>query len=490
MTELNKQKNIIFYLILSIFFALTIQQFPFFKGNSLHLLHAIKNFDFNKLQNDWVANQTNHLPLFTYFNHILLKFLPINILHIVHFFLLLSCPFFLFLICKIEFSNLNRRYLSLIWFSVFILVYHEHSFFGGVAGQDIINEGYQPASFGVLFYIGIYLFLIKKNFYAVIFICLAASFHPTYILHSGFLMLGISTYFFLKKKFKELFKVLALYSFLILPITIYIINNFLLIDKQLLIEGQNILLNRIPHHALIENWFSYKDIFSLIIYFISLFLIFNNKRIFIPFSIFGLISIFVTLVQFLIENQSLAVAFPWRASVFLMPISTMIILSFFIQKFFEKRLNPKIFGITLFIFLFSFYFTKNHFIDDKNKNFYKKIELTKKINENYSSIDRLLVPVNLTYIRMNTGLPIFVDWKHFAFKYNEIIFWKQRMNLTENFFESTSYEDQIKNLSYISKIEKVSHVLINKKKVFNDCKDLINDEIYSLINVQECFAQY
>ena len=94
MTELNKQKNIIFYLILSIFFALTVQQFPFFKGNSLHLLHAIKNFDFNKLQNDWVANQTNHLPLFTYFNHILLKFLPINILHIVHFFLLLSCPFF------------------------------------------------------------------------------------------------------------------------------------------------------------------------------------------------------------------------------------------------------------------------------------------------------------------------------------------------------------------------------------------------------------
>ena len=91
---------------------------------------------------------------------------------------------------------------------------------------------------------------------------------------------------------------------------------------------------------------------------------------------------------------------------------------------------------------------------------------------------------------MNTGLPIFVDWKHFAFKYNEIIFWKQRMNLTENFFESTSHEDQIKNLNYISKIEKVSHVLINKKKVFNDCKDLINDEIYSLINVQECFAQY
>ena len=489
MIELNKQKNIIFYLILSILFAFTIQQFPFFQGNSLHLLHAIKNFDLNKLQNDWVANQTNHLPLFTYFNHILLKFLPINILHIVHFFLLLSCTFFIFLICKIEFSNLNTRYISLVWFSVFILVYHEHSFFGGVAGQDIINEGYQPASFGVLFFIGIYLFLINKNYYAVIFICLAASFHPTYVLHSGFLMIGIGTYFFSKKEYKNLFKVLTLYSFLILPITIYIIYNFLLIDKQLVIEGQNILLNRIPHHALIENWFSYKDIFSIMIYVISLFFIFKNKRIFIPLSIFGLISIFVSMVQFLSENQSLAVAFPWRSSVILMPISTMIILSFLIEKYFTKKINTKIIGVSLFIILVSFYFTKNHFIDDNNKYFYKKIEITKKINKNYNSIERLLIPVNLTFIRMNTGLPIFVDWKHFAFKYDEIIFWKKRMNLTESFFESKSYEEQRTNLDLINKIELVSHVLIKKENVFSNCNDLIDDKIYSLINVQECFPQ-
>ena len=110
--ELNKKNEIFLYLLLSVLFAITIQQFPFFKGNSLHLLHAVKSFEFNKLQNDWIANQTNHLPLFTYFNNIILRIFPINFLHIVHFILLTLCSLFLFLICKKEFPNLNKSEIS------------------------------------------------------------------------------------------------------------------------------------------------------------------------------------------------------------------------------------------------------------------------------------------------------------------------------------------------------------------------------------------
>ena len=106
MFELSKKKEIIFVLLLSILFAITVQQFPFFKGNSLHLLHAIKNFEFNKLQNDWIANQTTHLPLFTIFNHFLIKFFSTKILYFIHFLLLSSCSYFLFLICKTHFQNL------------------------------------------------------------------------------------------------------------------------------------------------------------------------------------------------------------------------------------------------------------------------------------------------------------------------------------------------------------------------------------------------
>tara|TARA_B100000035_G_scaffold81037_1_gene67952 strand:- start:8592 stop:10061 length:1470 start_codon:yes stop_codon:yes gene_type:complete len=485
--ELKKQKEIYLYLLFSFLFATTVQQFPFFKGNSLHLLHAIKDFEFNNLQNDWIANQTDHLPLFTFVNKLFLKIFPINFLHIIHFSLLLFCSFFLFLICKNIFPNLNKIFQSILWFSIFIFVYHEHSLFGGLAGQDIINEGYQPASYGVLFFIGIYLFLIKKNFYATLFICLSASFHPSYVLHSGFLMIGILSYFFFQKEYKKLFKILISYSIFILPITLYIIYNFLLLDKEIITEGQNILLKRIPHHALIDNWFSYKDILSILVYVVSLFLIHNNKRAFIPLFFFGFFSIFITLIQFFTEINSLALIFPWRASVFLVPLSTMIIISFFLQKIDIQKSKFNLFSIFIFIILWIFFFVDNHFIKNSNKVFYDKLKLTQEITKNYNSIERILIPVDLTYIRMNTGLPIFIDWKHHAFKYNEIIHWQKRMNLAKNFYASNNLEKQKSILVDINKIETITHILINKEKLNHNCDDLINHGEYSLVSVINCY---
>ena len=73
--------NKIFFIIfsLSVIFALTIQQFTLFKGAFVVLIHALEIFNDNKLQNDWIANQTDHIPLFTYFNYILIKFFSVKI---------------------------------------------------------------------------------------------------------------------------------------------------------------------------------------------------------------------------------------------------------------------------------------------------------------------------------------------------------------------------------------------------------------------------
>ena len=487
MLKIIKEKEIVFYLILSILFAITIQQFPFFKGNSLHLLHAIKEFDTNKLQNDWIANQTNHLPVFVYINNIFLQFFSVKILHLIHFSLLVICSLFIFLICRNEFQNLNKTSLLFLWFSMFMLIYHEHSFFGGLAGQDIINEGYQPASFGVLFYCGIYLFLIRKYFFAILLICISASFHPSYVLHSGLLAFGFCFYLLLVREFKSLLRLIIYYIILILPITLYIILNFLLLDKELIQIGQNILVERIPHHALIENWFSSKDFFSILIYLISLLTIYKNKKIFVPLTIFGFSSILLSIFQILTESNTLALAFPWRASVFLMPISSMIIISFLLNKFLLNKNNMNLFSVSFFIIVFLFFFGKNHFIENDNQKFYSKLELVKEINKNYDNIERILIPVKISYIRMNTGLPIFIDWKHHAFKYDEIIIWKKRMDLAQKFYQADRYENQKEIITNINYIENISHILIKKKNFKFGCKNLINHKIYALINAKTCF---
>ena len=484
----SSYKELIYLLFLSLIFALTVQQFELFKGNANHLIHSIKEFDDNKLQNDWIANQNHHLPLFTYFNNLLIKIFSKDIIHIIHYLLLGTTSFYLYLISKKLFPKLDTKNLKVMWFAIFIFLFHENSFFSGVAGQSSIDAGYQPASFAVLFFVGIYFFLIEKNFLSILFICLGASFHPTYVLHSGFLVLGILGYNFWSKNYQNFLKILTTYSILILPITIFIILNFFTIDKNLILTGQKILLERIPHHANIHHWLTYKDIFFLITYFYALYLVKNNNRFLIFFTIFGLCPILLSIIQYFVNINSLALAFPWRSSVIITPISTIIILSYFLEKIELDKFRLKLVSYLLIVLTSTFFFIKSHYIKNLNNEFRNKLILTQEIKKNFDLIERILIPTHLHYVRMNSGLPIFIDWKHHAFRFDQLIDWQQRVNLANEFYASKSKNEQFLNLKKIQEIENISHILIKKNELKIDCIDLINHEKFMLVSSQECYG--
>ena len=483
----NSHEKIIYLIFLSFIFAMTVQQFELFKGNANHLIHSIKEFDDNKLQNDWIANQEHHLPLFTYFNNLLIKIFSKNIIYLIHTLLLGVTPFYLFLISKELFPKLDQKYLKLIWFGVFIFIFHENSFFSGVAGQSSIDAGYQPASFSVFFFIGIYFFLIEKNFLSILFICLAASFHPTYVLHSGFLVLGILGYYFWSKKYLNFFKILTIYSIFILPITIFIILNFFTIDKNLTLIGQKILLERIPHHANIHSWLSYKDFFFLATYVYAIHLIKKNNRFLVFFTIFGLCPILLSIVQYFINNNSIALAFPWRSSIIIAPISSIIIFSYFLEKIKLNEFKLKLISYFLIVLTSTFFFIKSHYIKNLNSDFRNKLILTQEIKKNYDLVERILVPTNLSHVRMNSGLPIFVDWKHHAFRFDQLIEWEKRIILANKFYNSKSENDQLLNLKKIQIVENISHILIKKDELKKECSNLINHTEFALVSVKNCY---
>ena len=484
--KLNFKNSTLAYIFLSLIFVLTIQIFDPFRGNAAHLIHSIKHFDTNKLENDWIANQAHHLPVFVKFNYFLIKFFSSKIIYFMHGVLLALCALYLFLISKNLFPKLESRNLTIIWFAFFIILFHENSFFSGVAGQSVIDIGYQPASFGILFFIGIYYFLIKKYFLCILLVCLGASFHPTYVLHSGFLVLGVLSYLILSKNYQNFFKTLIIYSILILPITLFIIINFLTIDKNLIALGQEILLDRIPHHADIRYWLSYKDLFFFVTYIYALYIV-RNKQFFIFFLIFGTCPILLSLIQYFLDVNSIALAFPWRSSVFITPISSVIIFSSWIEKIKLDTHKLKIISFSLLLLTSTFFFIKSHFIKDLNGEFTKKLILSKKIKNNFDSIERILIPTNLDYIRMYTGLPIFINWKHHAFRFDQLIEWRQRMDLADEFYSNTNKETQLLKLKEIQKIENISHILISKNKLKIECDDLINHEVFILVDAKACY---
>ena len=122
-----------------------------------------------------------------------------------------------------------------------------------------------------------------------------------------------------------------------------------------------------------------------------------------------------------------------------------------------------------------------------NLDFSEKLKLTDSIKNQSNSIERILTPTNLNYVRMYSGLPIFVDWKHHAFKYDEIIKWKQRISLSNDFYSQTSHDNQVIQLKKIEKLENISHILLIKSKLDYRCNNLIDDDIFALISVKQCY---
>ena len=120
-------------------------------------------------------------------------------------------------------------------------------------------------------------------------------------------------------------------------------------------------------------------------------------------------------------------------------------------------------------------------------NLKKKLILSKEIKNNFDSIERILIPTNLDYIRMYTGLPIFINWKHHAFRFDQLIEWRQRMDLADEFYSNNNIESQLLKLKQIQKIENISHILINKDKLKIECDDLINHEVFILVDAKACY---
>ena len=272
-----------------------------------------------------------------------------------------------------------------------------------------------------------------------------------------------------------------------MPITIFVFFNFLNLDKETTILGQEILMKRIPHHADILYWFSYKDVISIIIFLISLILIKDKKKLFISLGVFGFCSIFLSIIQYFLEINSLALIFPWRSSVFLIPISSIIIISFLIDKIKGKLFNKKKLILTIFFSISIFFGLKSHVLENLNNNFEKKLFLFNEIKEYYNEIDSILVPIDTVSIRLNTGLPIFINHKHHPFKHNEIIDWNLRVKLASNFYNAKNLISQNQFLKEIIEIEKISHILFKKSQFYPECKDLINNKDYILIDISDCY---
>tara|TARA_B100000795_G_C22800537_1_gene441669 strand:+ start:2133 stop:3626 length:1494 start_codon:yes stop_codon:yes gene_type:complete len=490
--NIKEQKK---YIFLSFLFALSIGQFAFFGENHVNLLRSLANNDYLKLNQDWLANQIDHTPLFTFISSNVIKYTSLIGLNILHIILSLICSLSIFYICKINFSNYNFKKIIFFWFLILLLLFKEKSFAYGVAGQYILNPAYQPSTFGVLLIASLASFAYRKETLSIILVILSASIHPTYIIQAFFLICGYLIYLLIYKNYKTFFKVSLLSLILITPIILYLYAKLYINDLQINLEAQLIMAEkRIPHHAMVISWFSYKDLQILLVIFFSLLLTYKEKRLFIPLLFVVLITVILTAIQYFTSSNFLGLLFPWRSSVYIVPICSMIVLTKFLifvdNRYLKSHSKLNLYSTVISFFLIIFLSISGILESYKsNKDYKTKYPLSNLIKEYERNIVRILIPAKLKQIRLNTGLPIFVDWKLTPFKNDAIIEWYERIKLTNSFYSSTDLENQKKIFVEINNKEQISHILIkdnDKNLVLKDCKILFKESGYLFYDIRKC----
>lgn len=195
----------------------------------------------------------------------------------------------------------------------------------GIAEQGVLRGYLQPSVFGVFLLLSFH-FACKRNFSAAILaIAPAAAIHANYLFLGGVLTLIylIQARFERKAVFSSIPLLLA-----VLPYTTYLLNSFVQLNPELKSAIDNAVMAGFDSNIHINptNWINSKFFGQMLILTLGSAAIWQTRFRNLFFSIAGT-AITLTIFAYATQNTTLISLNPWRLSVLLVPISSIVLLS-------------------------------------------------------------------------------------------------------------------------------------------------------------------
>lgn len=312
-----------------------------FSGNqNVYFLWAMADYFPSLLGADPLLNSPDPYPFFTW----LVTLVPFKFLGAwtTFIYVVLSSvyTFSLFGIAE-RISSIYGNPKRLLGFSVLFLFLHSSPIWGtyfnllcgqdlrwiwdsGIAEQGVLRGYLQPSVFGVFFLLSMYLVLKGNYAKAILSLAPAACVHGNYLLLSGIL----TVLFLVQSRFEKKTMLTAGALFLlVLPYSVYIFNHFMQIDNELKSAIDAAVLSGFEEniHLNPSNWLNSKFYLQLLTLSIGAVLV-SNTRLKFTFWAILFLAISISALSFALDSITLTSLNPWRFSVILMPISTILIL--------------------------------------------------------------------------------------------------------------------------------------------------------------------
>jgi hypothetical protein len=333
---MNEQRVRAGWLIgMAILFAIAHTQSPYVWSNqNQYYLHGAAMAAYGDLKNDWLANTRDPTPVFSWL--VALAYLTVGPIALSALFFLMLMVYFITidrLLNALFGIDRKHRYLTMAVFLVChaaIVRVASVWLFGkdypwylqtGLASQYVLGPGLQPSVFGIFLLVGLANFAEGRPYRAAVWAALAGVVHPTYFLIAAMCIAGFQIELCESRKWRQAICTGLIALIVVLPMVIYTAYMFLPSDEKTFANALRIFIYfRFPHHCIISQWFDSIALMQVVFVIVGWWLTWR-KPIFLTLGVILVASISLTVIQSGLKLDFLALLFPWRASVILVPIA-------------------------------------------------------------------------------------------------------------------------------------------------------------------------
>ena len=327
--------------LLAVAFAAAYTQSPLYYSNqNQYLLHGAARAGHGHLTHDWLAHTRDPAPLFStlvaaaysvhpwllqpaYFALLMSYFLAVR-------WLVAAVPGFPDArAARITFAALFTATHAAVlrWLSVELAgVDYPWYLQAGVASQYLLGPGVQPSAFGVLLVFAVAAFAHGRPVLACALAAAVCWLHSTYLLPSGLLVFGFLVELVRRGRTRAALVGAAAALAMVLPVVAYTLWRFDPFDPAAERAIHILARVRIPHHSVVARWFDLVAGLQLAWVALGLALL-RRTPLLCPLLVAFAAGAALTGAQYATGSDRLALAFPWRVSVLLVPVATAVILA-------------------------------------------------------------------------------------------------------------------------------------------------------------------
>ena len=471
-------------------FALAHTQAPLFYSNqNQYLLHGFALAGYGRLADDWLANTHDPTPAFS---GLVAALYTIGGGFAIEaaFFLLLGAYFLGF--WRLVEAKIGPRIVpfAAIFTAAHAAIFRvasvrltgaDYPWFlqCGLANQYLLGPGLQPSAFGVLLVFSAAAFARGRALWAALWAALAADIHATYLLPAALLTVGYAAALLREKRIRAAVSVSAVSLIAVMPMLLYLLLAFPPTDSETFAAAQHVLATvRIPHHAQVSRWFDWVAVLQLA--WIALAWRAGrrckNQGPYAPrspsltfaLSIAAILAVILSAIQIISGNDTLALLFPWRISALLVPLATAIVAAkcaasqryagaanllaivvlaveigggvFVMARGLGYQQNPDELPMMQYVREHSasgdLYLIPTRIPPSKGKRGVPSTSFTPPPRPQPGS---QFIPVDLQRFRLETGDPIYVDFKSVPYAASEVLEWLRRVEQVQTWYKDRDW---------------------------------------------------